>query len=73
MIRKVEKPSQAVLDFDKVESSFTRATSHPLSKESRGWWVSYYDQRLNQISTIYGIEPDDLILEWMKWRSRSKR
>lgn len=72
MIRKADEPSQAVLDFDRLETSFTRATSIPLSAESRAWWVSYYDRRINDIATIYKTTPEDIIKDWMKWRSLTR-
>lgn len=71
-MRKVDEPSQAVLDFDRLETSFTRGTSVPLSSESRAWWVGYYDRRINDIATVYKTTPEQLIADWMKWRSNSK-
>jgi hypothetical protein len=72
-VLKAIKPSQAVIDFNKVEQSFQRAYRSDMPKASREWWLLYYARRLNEISTLYKIEPDDLLLEWMRWRTQSSQ
>lgn len=71
-MQKVLKPIQAVIDFDRLESSFHRAYAEEMPRTSREWWLTYYAKRLNEIAERAGIEPEDLLLEWMRWRTSLK-
>lgn len=68
-MQKVLQPHRAVLDYDKVEQSFTRAFEQPMSTATRQWWLMYYKQRTAQIAAHYKMDEDELVTEWLKWRT----
>jgi hypothetical protein len=70
---KLIKPSQAVLDFSRVEFTYNRATSQKLGRKELDWWISYYQRRIDEIATIHKMDVDDLIVDWLKWRAQVQR
>lgn len=64
--------SQAVQDFDRLEKSFQRAIQPEMVKETRVWWMNYYDRRSQEIATIHKTTVEDLINEWYKYRAELK-
>lgn len=70
---KVLKPSQAVLDFNRLEFTYNRATSSKLQRETLDFWITYYQRRMEEIAKIHKMEVDDLITDWLKWRAEAQR
>lgn len=69
-MEKPNKPSQAVMDFNRLEFTYNRATSQKLDRKDLDFWIAYYQRRIQEIATNYKMDIDDLIAEWIKWRSR---
>lgn len=72
-MEKVLKPSQAVIDFNRLEFTYNRATSKKLERKELEFWISYYQRRMEEIATIHKMDVDDLITEWLKWRALMQR
>jgi len=71
-MRKVTKPSQAVIDFSRVEFTYNRATASKLDRKELDFWISYYQRRIDEIAAIHNTTVDDLIHDWLKWRAEVK-
>ena len=66
IMQKLNKPSPAVAELDRLETSFDRALNRGVNL---GWWTEYYKMRLTQIATHHNLVEDDLMYEWMKWKT----
>ena len=71
-MKKVSKPSQAVLDFNRVEFTYNRATATRLDRKELDFWIAYYQRRIEEIANIHNMTVDDLIHDWLKWRAEVK-
>lgn len=72
-MNKALKPSQAVLDFNRLEYTYNRATAQTLHRETLDFWISYYQRRMAEIAAIHKMDADDLIVEWLKWRAEFRK
>lgn len=70
---KVIKVAPAVLEYDKVEQSYSRASSERMEPATRAWWIMYYKNRTAQIAAHYKMDEDDLVTAWLKWRTELKQ
>ena len=70
---KIPKPSQAVIDFSRVEFTYNRATATKLDRKELDFWISYYQRRIEEIANIHNTTVDDLIHDWLKWRAECQK
>jgi hypothetical protein len=71
-MQKIVKPSQAVMDFNRLEFTYNRATSEKLERKVLDFWISYYQRRLDEIANLHNMDVEDLIKDWLKWRAESR-
>lgn len=69
---KILKPSPAVLAFNRVETTYNRATSQKLDRKQLDFWIAYYQRRIQEIADVYKVDVDDLIVQWLQWRAEAK-
>lgn len=66
---KVIKAHPAVLEYDKLENTYTRLVR---KRENLEWCISYYKMRTTMIAEHHGLDEDDLINQWIKWQREVK-
>ena len=71
-MQKVIEPTQAIIDFERLETSFQRAIQPNMQSETRVFWINYYDRRSKEIAAIHNTTVEDLIHDWMRWKNQPK-
>lgn len=68
-MQQIHPTTQAIEDYDRLETSFTRAMKPKMHPQTRIWWLQYYDRRCQEIAAIHHISVDKLITDWLNWRN----
>ena len=67
VVIKVEAPSPAVIEFQKLNAVVNRKLSGAIDRGSRGYWTGYFNQRSSEIAQQYGISIETLVDSWVSW------